>query len=98
VSVAWHLLFPLFAAGVIDTRGGAGIVDTGGKFATGVNNTSCTGDKIFVDTSVLPWLANTYLLEFSKIFEMTLMFFFRGLGEGDSLKNPEAKNLVTLSL
>jgi hypothetical protein len=32
-------LSPLFATGVIDT----GIVDTGGKFATGINNTSETG-------------------------------------------------------
>jgi hypothetical protein len=35
--------------GVIDTMSGkiaAGIVDTGGKFATGINNTSETGGKI----------------------------------------------------
>jgi hypothetical protein len=43
-------LFPLFATGVIDTVGNllpvsfaAGIVDTGGKFANGINNTSETG-------------------------------------------------------
>jgi hypothetical protein len=36
-------LFPLFASGVVDTggkfaTGTAGVVDTAGKFATGVNN------------------------------------------------------------
>jgi hypothetical protein len=31
-------------------------------------------------------------------FEMILMLFFRELGENDSWKKPEAKNLVTLSL
>jgi hypothetical protein len=42
-------LFPLFAAGVVDTGGNfaAGVVDTGGKFATGV-----------VDTGGAPLLAN----------------------------------------
>jgi hypothetical protein len=47
------ILFPLFAAGVIDTGGkfaagvvDIGVVDTGGKF-TGV-----------VDTGGAPWLAN----------------------------------------
>ncbi len=32
-----------------------------------------------------------YLSEFSKKFEMTLIFIFRGLGEGDSWKKPAAK-------
>ena len=34
-------MFPLFAAGVIDTGGkfGAGVVDTGGKFAAGIVDT-----------------------------------------------------------
>ncbi len=47
------MLFQLFATGVIDT---------GGKFATGVNNTSETGGKIcrrcVVDTGGAPLLAN----------------------------------------
>jgi hypothetical protein len=41
-------LFPLFAIGIIDT---------GGKFATSINNTSKTGGKIFtgvVDTGGAP--------------------------------------------
>ncbi len=54
------LLYPLFAAGVVDTGGKfaggvddvsdnffASVVDTGGKFATGV-----------VDNGVAPWLSN----------------------------------------
>jgi hypothetical protein len=35
---------------------------------------------------------------FEKIQKNDPNFFFRGLGEGDSRKKPEAKNLVTLSL
>jgi hypothetical protein len=35
-------LYPLFATGVNDA---GGIVDTGGKFATGINNTSEFGGK-----------------------------------------------------
>jgi hypothetical protein len=30
----------------------AGIIDTGGKFATGINNTSGTGGKIFRLSSI----------------------------------------------
>jgi hypothetical protein len=50
-------LFPLFATSVIAT----GVVDTGGKFATGINNTSETGvnnDTGVVDTGGAPLLAN----------------------------------------
>ncbi len=39
-----------------------------------------------------------YLREFWKKLEMILYVIIRGLGEGDSWKKPEAKNLVTLSL
>jgi hypothetical protein len=42
-----------------------------------------------------------YLRIFSQIFEKIRIdhkVIFRGLGEGDSLNKPEAKNLVTLSL
>ncbi len=45
-------MFPLFAAGVIDT---------GGKFAIGINDTSGIGGKFtagVVDTGSVPWLAN----------------------------------------
>jgi hypothetical protein len=59
-------LFPLFATGVIDTEANlppmsvtpatnfatslASVVDTGGKFATGVNNTSGKFDAGISDT------------------------------------------------
>ncbi len=61
----------------------AGAVDTGGNFATGV-----------VDTCGAPWLANIPR-NFRKNDPNVI---FMGLGEGDSWKNPETKNLVTLSL
>ncbi len=92
----------MFATGVVDTgsKFTAGIVDTGGKFATGINNTRETGGKIcrrrlwyrwqfatgVVDTDGQPWAANIP------------NGILRGLGETDSWKKPEAKNLVTLSL
>jgi hypothetical protein len=46
-SILSHILFPLFATGVVDTNGKftAGIIDTGGKFVTGIKNTSGTGGK-----------------------------------------------------
>jgi hypothetical protein len=70
-------LFPLFAIGVINT---------GGKFATSIKNTSKTGGKIFasvvdtggkfatgvVDTGGAPWLANISA-NFLKQFETVLM-------------------------
>ncbi len=65
-------MFQLFATGVVDTGGqichrcrwyqwqiAAGAVDTGGKFAAGVNNTSETGGKFeagVVDTGGAPLL------------------------------------------
>jgi hypothetical protein len=59
--------------------------DTGGKFATGVNNSSGTGGKFaagVVDTgaaAILPPVSLTltceYVCEFSKKFKMTLMLF-----------------------
>jgi hypothetical protein len=84
------ILFQLFAAGVNKTRG------TGGKicrrchwyrrqFATGV-----------VDTGGAPWLAISPVI-FEKI-RNDPNVIIRGLGEADSWKKPEAKNLVTLSL
>ncbi len=57
-------MFPLFATGV---------VDKGGKFAAGINNTSFIGGKFaarLVVNSGAPWLANMYLPEFLKKFEM----------------------------
>jgi hypothetical protein len=65
-------LFPLFAADV---------VDTGGAFATGINNTSSIGSILVakVATGVVDTgsahLTCEYLREFSKKFKMTLMLF-----------------------
>ncbi len=76
-------MFPLFSTGVHDRchwyrwQFATSVVDTGGKFATGVNNTSGTGGKIatgVVDISGAPWLANIFA-NFWKKFEMTLMLF-----------------------
>ncbi len=96
-----------FAAGVVDTSGkfAAGINDTrriGGKFAAGVNDTDDNFATSVVDTSGkfatsgAPWLANISE-NFRKIWNNPNAFI-RGLGEDDSRKKPEAKNLVTLSL
>ncbi len=52
------------------------VVDTGGKFATGVN---VTGGKFAAGVNDAGGI-------------------IRGLGETDTRKKPEAKNLVTLSL
>ncbi len=75
-----------YLSGIFDTGGkfAAGINDTDGKFATCVNNTRGTGGKF--DASVVDTGSNGPNV------------IFRGLGEGDSWKKPEAKNLVTLSL
>jgi hypothetical protein len=46
-GVSSLILFPLFAAGVVDTGGNLppALLTTSGKFATGVNNTRGTGGK-----------------------------------------------------
>jgi hypothetical protein len=56
-------LFPLFATG---------FVETGGKFAIGINNTSGTGGTAGI---VNIGGARKYLRDFSKKFEITLMLF-----------------------
>jgi hypothetical protein len=61
---------------------------TGGKFATGVVGTS--GALLCLDLRIS-------LQIFEKIRNDPTVIF-RGLGEEDSWKKPEAKNLVTLSL
>jgi hypothetical protein len=67
--------------------------DTGGKFATGIDDTSGTFSKFttgVVDTGGAPWLANW------KKFEMTLMRFSGAWGRWFMKKKKlEAKNLVT---
>jgi hypothetical protein len=74
------------AQGELVAKFASGVVDTGGKFATGV-----------VDIGGAPWLANISANFFEKIWNDPTVIF-RGFGEGDSWKKPEAKNLVTLSL
>ncbi len=87
----------------------AGIVDTGGKFSAGVNNTRVTGSKIchrchwhrVIDTGSLTPVVHIYLRISPRIFEKIRNdpnVIFRGLGEGGSWNKLEAKNLVTLSL
>ncbi len=82
------------------------------RFAIGVNNTRGTGGKIcrrclVVDTGGnLPPVSLTPVVHLDlrispRIFEKIRNdsnVIIRGLGEGDSWKKPEAKNLVTLSL
>jgi hypothetical protein len=63
----------------------AGVVDTGGKFATGVNNT-----REHLDLQISPRILKKIWINPNVI--------FRGLGECDSWKKTEAKNTVTLSL
>ncbi len=105
------VLFPLFATDVVDTlwqiyqwgswyQFATNILDTGGKFATGINNTSGSSWKFtagVVDGKFATGVNNTgrKLPPVSLIKVVHLIF--RGLGEEDSRK-PEAKNLVTLSL
>ncbi len=78
------IICQLFAYNISGT-GATGVVYSGGKFVTRV-----------VDTSGASWLANISA-SFQKIWNDPNVIF-RGLGKDDSLKNPEAKNLVTLSL
>ncbi len=85
VSTTQVVLVAKFSIGVVETGGkyATGVVDTGGKFATGV-----------VDTGGAPWLANISE-NFRNFLKLMLIL---GLGEDDSWKKPEAKNLMTLSL
>jgi hypothetical protein len=78
-------VFPLFATGVVDTgsKFAAGVVDTGGKLPL---------------VSLIP-VVHLDLQISPQIFEKNVPnAIIRGLGEDDSRKKPEAKNLVTLSL
>ncbi len=103
-----------FAAGIVDkfatsinnTSGTGGkifrrnVVDTGSKFATGVVETIVdTGCKFatgVIDTGGASLLANI-----SAIFEKNQndpKDIFGGMGEHDTWKKPESKDLMTLSL
>ncbi len=74
----------------------AGVVDTGGKFAAGVVDTGSNlplvslTPVVHLDLRISPQI-------FGKI-RNDPNVIIRGLGEDDSWKKPEAKNLVTLSL
>ncbi len=76
-----------FATGVADTGGkfATGVVDTGGNFAAGLLT-----PVVHLDSQISPRI-------FEKIWN-GLNAILLGLGETDSWKKPEAKNLVTLSL
>ena len=93
----------------------ASVIDTGGKFAAGVNDTGGKGKgKNLYMLTLLPKGVQTKLLKFFclKVFSIELRIsprifekirngpnvIIRGLGETDSRKKPEAKNLLTLSL
>ncbi len=94
--------YTIFAS-VVDTGGkfATGVNDTGGKFATGVND---TGSKFATGVNDTGGKFATGVLELRispRIFEKIRNdpnVIIRGLGETDSRKKPEAKNLVTLSL
>ncbi len=66
------------------------------KFATGVADTGDKFDTGVVDTGGAPWLANisANFRKNSKRSKWNTL----GLGGNWSMKKPEAKNLVTLSL
>ncbi len=87
-----------FAAGVVDTGGkfSAGVVDTGGNLPP----VSLTPVADLPPVSLTP-VVHLDLRISPRIFEKIRNDYnviIRGLGEGDSWKKSEAKNLVTLSL
>jgi hypothetical protein len=78
------MVFPLVAIRV---------VDTGGKFAAGINDTGCIGVKFaagVVDTGGGPWLANIST-NIRKKFEMTLMPLSEAWGKMIHEKNQKQK-------
>ncbi len=74
----------------------AGVVDTGGKFAAGVVDTGGNLPPVSL-TPVVHLDLRISLRIFGKI-QNDPNVIIMDLGEGDSCKKPEAKNLVTLSL
>ncbi len=76
-------MFPLFATGV---------VDTGGKFATSINDSSSTGAK-FTDSVI-----DTLAYEFLKKFEMALRLFSGARGKMIHKKTLSKKSLDTVPL
>ncbi len=89
--------------GEIVAKFAAGVVDTGGKFAASVIDTGGNLPPVSLTlVANLPPVSLMHLeLRSLQIFEKIRNdpnVIIRGLGEGDSWKKPEAKNLVTLSL
>ncbi len=66
-----------------------GVVDTGGKFAAGINDTSGIGGKFAA--GVVCTLTCKYLCEFAKKFEMTLMLLSEAWGKMINEKNQKQK-------
>jgi hypothetical protein len=84
-----------------------GVVDTDGKFAAGVVYTDGNLPPVSLTPMAnLPPVSTTPVVHLDlrispRIFEKIRNdpnVIIRGLGEGDSWKKPEAKNLVTMSL
>ena len=111
VSAAWycsHCLPPVSTTqGELVAKFAAGVVDTGGKFAAGVVDTGGNLPPVSLTPAAnLPPVSLTPVVHLDlrispRIFKKNWNdpnVIFRGLGEGDSWKKPEAKNLVTLSL
>ncbi len=75
----------------------AGIVDTGGKFATGVNNTRRTGGKICRRCRWHRWctLICEYLCKFSKKFEMILILLSGAWGWGKVIHDKNLKQKIS---
>jgi hypothetical protein len=74
----------------------AGFIETGGKFATGVVDIG--GNLLPVSLILVVHLDfGIFSANFQKVWNDPYVIF-RGLGEHDSWKKPEAKNPVTLSL
>ncbi len=65
-----------------------GVVDTGGKFVTGINNTSKTGGEI---CHRCRWLTCEYIRKFSKKFETVLMEYSGAGGKLIHEKNQKQK-------
>jgi hypothetical protein len=84
-------LFPLFAAGM---------VNTGGKFSTDIKNTSKTGGKICRQCCRYRWctLAYEYLCELLKKFETVLTGYSGAAGKLIHEKNQKQKSCDTVPL
>jgi hypothetical protein len=87
VSTTQEEMVAKFAASVVDTGGkfAAGVIDTGGNLPP-VSLTPVVHLELRISPRIFEKIRNDPKVN------------IRGLGEGDSWKKPEAKNLVTLSL